>query len=54
MASPGEMPVIIITRGASLAAQWLRFHTPNARREGLIPQGARSHMLLTKDPECCD
>ena len=35
--------------GTSLAVQWLRACTPNARSLGLIPgQGARSHMLQQK------
>ena len=32
--------------GTSLAVQWLRLHTPNARGPGSTPgQGTRSHML---------
>ena len=34
--------------GASLVAQWIRFHAPNARGPGSIPdQGTRSHMPAT-------
>ena len=43
------------TLGTSLAVQWLRSCTPNARSLGLIPgQGTRSHLLQqkTEDPWC--
>ena len=52
-----------VVPGASLVAQWLRLHAPNAGGPGLIPgQGTRSHMhavtkslhATTKEPVKCD
>ena len=44
---PGEITFKDVERGTSLAVQWLRFCTPNARGSGSIPgQKLRSHMLL--------